>query len=113
MGATTMDAVSAWTWDQTSGLNEIPFNHSLLQYRLNQNSNNLRWALGWEYRPSNPKKESFGGYLEGSKPKIRWIIGQSSLLSNVEAAVFCATLATSTGQRTHATLDSMVFGQPS
>ena len=81
MDATTMDAVSAWTWDQTPGLNEIPFNHSLLQYRLNQNSNNLRWALGWEYRPSNPQKESFGGYLEGSKTKNRWIIGDFHLQS--------------------------------
>lgn len=79
--ATTLEAVSAWTLDQTASIHKSPIGHSLLQYRINQNSEYLRWALGWEYRPSNSKNEAFGGYIEGNNSKFRWILGDFHLLS--------------------------------
>jgi len=79
VGATTLEAVSSWIWDRHRWKGVSPPEHSLLQYRLDQKYQGLRWALGWEYRPSNPLKETFGGYLEWKKAKNRWILGDFHL----------------------------------
>jgi len=78
---TKFEAVSGWLWDCNTLKAETPWQHSLLQYRVNQQTDELRWALGWEYRPNDRILESFGGYFDGNNAKNRWILGDFHLQS--------------------------------
>ncbi|MFZ9681038.1 MAG: hypothetical protein ACO3CL_06410, partial [Bacteroidia bacterium] len=63
------------------GLNFKSPEAALLQYRIQQIHQKLRWAMGWDNRNTPKNSLSVGGHIQGQWTGIRWIIGDFHLES--------------------------------